>query len=138
MTRLPVGVLLLLSALPAGAADLTVRLENADGTAGQFVVALFDSKEDYMDRPVREARAEIRPDGTGELLFADLAAGTYAISTYHDRNGNDKLDTNFVGVPKEPYAFSNNAGGRFGPPKFDAAAFEIGTDDLTLAIRFPE
>lgn len=138
MTRQLAGLLTLLAALPAAAADLTVELANADGVEGQFVVALFDSKADYMDRPAREARAEIRTDGTGEVTFEDVAAGTYAISAYHDRNGNEKLDTNFVGVPKEPYAFSNNARGRFGPAKFDAAAFEMGAEDLILAIRFPE
>ena len=49
----------------------------------------------------------------------------YAFSFFHDLNNNKKLDTNFLGIPKEPYGFSNNKKGRFGPPKFSEASLEI-------------
>ena len=38
---------------------------------------------------------------------------------------NEKLDTNFFGIPKEQFGFSNNAKGRFGPPSFESASFEL-------------
>ena len=47
-------------------------------------------------------------------------------STYIDENENEKLDTNFFGIPKEQYGFSNNTKA-FGIPKFEAAAFAIDT-----------
>jgi uncharacterized protein (DUF2141 family) len=40
-----------------------------------------------------------------------------------DVNGNQEFDTNFLGLPKEQYGFSNNAMGTFGPPKFEPASF---------------
>jgi uncharacterized protein (DUF2141 family) len=44
---------------------------------------------------------------------------------YVDSNKNEKLDTNFFGIPKEQFGFSNNAKGRFGPPSFESASFEL-------------
>ena len=35
------------------------------------------------------------------------------------------MDNNFFWVPKEQYGFSNNARALFGPPTFEAAAFEL-------------
>ena len=43
-------------------------------------------------------------------MFTDLPAGVYAVSVFHDENMNQKLDKNFVGVPKEEYGASNNRG----------------------------
>ena len=54
---------------------------------------------------------------------------------FHDENENGELDTGFLGIPKEDYAFSNNASGVFGPPSYDKAKFEL-TADLTVEISF--
>ena len=66
--------------------------------------------------------------------FPGLNTGTYAISVFHDENSNGKLDTNFMGIPREGVGASNNAKGHFGPPKFDAAAFRFSGSRLELKI----
>ena len=38
------------------------------------------------------------------------------------------MDTNFVGIPKEPFGFSNNVMGKMSPPKWKDAKFEIAGD----------
>lgn len=53
----------------------------------------------------------------------ELEEGTYMVAFYIDKNDNEKLDTNFLGVPKEQFGFSNDVMGRFGPPSFEAASF---------------
>jgi uncharacterized protein (DUF2141 family) len=55
----------------------------------------------------------------------------------HDRNGNGELDTNFVGIPKEPWAFSNNASGVLGPAKWQQAKFEL-AGETVLNIRMSD
>ena len=57
--------------------------------------------------------------------FSDVPDGTYAISVYHDENGNGKLDSNFLGIPKEGVGASNDAKGHMGPPSFKDAKFPI-------------
>jgi uncharacterized protein (DUF2141 family) len=68
-------------------------------------------------------------------VFANLKAGTYAISTFHDRNSNDTVDKNLFGLPTEKYGFSRDAAGRMGPPSFEAAAFTVGSDDHAIVIN---
>ena len=68
-------------------------------------------------------------------MFAGVIPGKYAISVYHDVNGNQRLDSNMVGIPSEPYGFSRDARGKMGPPSFDDAAFEVGKDNVNLTLR---
>ena len=55
----------------------------------------------------------------------DLPDGTYAIAVIHDIDKNGKLTTNMFGYPSEPYAFSRNAKGNFGPPTFKDASIQL-------------
>lgn len=57
--------------------------------------------------------------------FDTLPTGRYAVALFQDRNGNGELDTNFFGVPVEPYGFSNNVRPRFFQPGFDACSFDL-------------
>jgi uncharacterized protein (DUF2141 family) len=70
--------------------------------------------------------------------FREIAPGRYAVSVYHDENSNGKLDTNFLGIPREGVGASNNARGHMGSPKFDAAAFPFagGRLNLTITINY--
>ena len=60
------------------------------------------------------------------------------LSVFYDRNGNGELDTNFIGIPKEPIALSNNATGKFGPPKYEDAVFTLGLEPRVQEIRITE
>ena len=66
--------------------------------------------------------------------FSAIKPGTYAISAFHDENSNGKLDTNFLGIPREGLGASNDAKGHLGPPKFNAAAFQFSGGRLNLKI----
>jgi len=71
-----------------------------------------------------------------QVIFLEIAAGTYAIALFQDINSDGKLNRTFYGAPTEPYAFSNNVFGRFGPPKFaDVAITVFGGESLGLNIR---
>jgi uncharacterized protein (DUF2141 family) len=94
---------------------------------GTVSAALFDSAEafDKGGRPVRALRIDLSAGEAPEARFDGLAPGKYAARVMHDVNGNGKLDTNPFGMPTEPYGFTNNAKGSFGPAKWDAAAVEV-------------
>ena len=62
---------------------------------------------------------------TAVCLFGDMAPGTYALMAFHDLNSNGKLDTNWMGIPREGVVSSNNAKGRMGPPSFKDASFKV-------------
>ena len=60
-----------------------------------------------------------------QVVFNNLSNGDYALAIYQDLNENDKLDKKKFGIPAEPFAFSNDALRRFGPPYFEQAKFNI-------------
>jgi len=63
-----------------------------------------------------------------------MPQGDYAISLFHDENANGKLDTVMM-IPKEGFGFSRDARVVFGPPRFAAAAFRVGSAPLSQHIR---
>jgi uncharacterized protein (DUF2141 family) len=83
----------------------------------------------------RERRREEVSAGERELRFDALPAGRYAVRAFLDRNGNETLDMNARGIPQEPFAFSNDASARLGPPRIDAAAFTHGEGETHIALR---
>lgn len=70
--------------------------------------------------------------------FQDIPPGTYAIAVIHDENMNGKLDSSWLGIPKEGYGFSNNAKGVVGAPLFSAASFPYDGQnvDLTISLHY--
>ena len=122
--------------LPLHAATLELEVSGLEAKEGAVMVALFNQAEGWLKKPVKGVKAQPTPDGKAVLRFEDLPEGDYAISLYHDVNGNGKMDTNVMGIPTEPYAFSNGAFGSFGPPSFDAARFSVKGDAVhRIAIR---
>ena len=66
--------------------------------------------------------------GTTQVTLTNLPDGKYALAVFHDKNSNNELDTNFIGIPKEPIGFSKAKMKLFGPPSFKDCAFYINND----------
>lgn len=114
---------------------LEVVIAGATPAEGQVVVALFSSPQSYLAEPIAEQMVEVGESGVAIVEFTGLVTGRYAMSAFHDVNENARLDTGFLGIPKERFGFSNDARARFGPAPWDAAAFELSSDrriDVTL------
>jgi uncharacterized protein (DUF2141 family) len=119
---------------------IRVEISGMRNDKGQIVCALFSSAVDFPkngDKAVAHAKAVIS-HGRSVCEFPGVAPGRYAVSVFHDENANGKMDTNFMGIPREGVGASNNARGHFGPPKFDDAAFRYsgGKLDLTITIAY--
>jgi uncharacterized protein (DUF2141 family) len=68
----------------------------------------------------------VRPDGKSTLSIpVALAPGEWAVAVSQDLNNNDKLDKNFLGIPTEPFAFSNNVKPRLSAPRFEECKFTV-------------
>jgi len=113
---------------------LTITIENARSDDGKMVVAL-NTKDTFLKlQPIQSAEVDIK-DGKATVSFENVQPGEYAIMALHDLNGNQSMDFEANGMPKESYGTSNNPRS-FGPPTYDDAKFNVGKEDLTLSIRF--
>ena len=107
--------------------SLKVEVPDIKKMKGSVQICLFDSDENYMKNAVVCEWLEVGSDRI-EHTFNSLTSGNYAVVVIQDLNGNKDLDTNFIGIPKEPYGFSNNPTTTFGPPSFDGASFKVESD----------
>jgi uncharacterized protein (DUF2141 family) len=150
--RSTTGVFFLLAAC-LGVADLVlpqvqapqanlihIQIGELRNNKGQVSCALYSSPDGFpksSEKAIAHVNSAIF-DNQAVCEFSEIAPGTYAISVFHDENSNGKLDTNFMGIPREGVGASNNAKGHLGPPKFAAAAFHFsgGRIDLKITINY--
>lgn len=124
----PLGLIvavLTLGAGPAMASDLTLSLTTR-ASGGRIAVAVFRDAESMRrnEGAVRTAMVA-RTGATTTVTLEGLPPGRYAVAAFHDVDGNGRLSTWPIGLPKEAYGFSRNARAPFGPPTFEAAAFDL-------------
>lgn len=116
--------------------SLKVKVTNIKKGEGMIRIAAYSPEQEFLgDKIVDGVNMEVNEAGFVMAIFDNLPLGTYALSLYHDQNSNGELDANFFGIPKEPYGFSNDARGTFGPPKYTAAQFEFIKDGQQVEIR---
>ena len=115
------------------AADLTVNVDSIAKAQGTIVLGLFDEGTYSGDGAVDGANLKVEGN-TVSVTFEGLEPGEYAVKLYHDVNDDGEMNTNPFGMPTEPFAFSNDAKGRFGPAKWDAAKFSVGADGTVHTI----
>lgn len=94
---------------PAGSQPLTVEVNGLSSNSAPVVVGFYNSAAAFPKPDQYRVRQVMKPAGaTYVRVQAELAPGKWAIVVFQDLNGNGQLDTNGLGQPKEPYAFSNN------------------------------
>ncbi len=114
--------------------QIVVEVVNVPKSNGKISVAIYDSEDSFLkfDQVFSSGSSEAK-SGTTKVLLNNIPDGEYAIALFHDENGNDELDTNWLGIPKEKVAFSNAKMRAFGPPKYIDCAFKV-ENDTKIAI----
>ena len=104
---------------------MRLQFTNINAAKGSIYVAVYDRPEKFLkEQEVRFQKIiPVSAKGELEITLPELPAGNYAISCFHDVNGNGKLDKNLLGIPTEPYGFSNNARPTFRAPNWEEARF---------------
>lgn len=107
--------------------DLTIDVTVSKYNKGSIFLALYNSEETYMKKGYKSAKVAVA-NNKATISIKNIEKGSYAFSMFHDVNSNGKMDKNFMGIPKEPYGFSNDKKGRFGPPDYEKVTFELKKD----------
>jgi uncharacterized protein (DUF2141 family) len=108
--------------------ELKVEIADCKSTKGSLYAQLFNENGDVIAnfiQPMQQKEVQT-------YTFKQLKAGKYALRVFHDKNDNGKLDTSFIGIPKERFGFSNNVMGKLGPPNFEDQLFELSANSTHL------
>jgi uncharacterized protein (DUF2141 family) len=103
--------------------DVTIEINNLSNNKGKVLLEVYNGDKKVIAR----MKGNIEKNSCF-ISVNDLSPGRYAFRYFHDENDNEKLDTNWMGIPKEGFGFSNNALGTFGPPAFEKWIFELEAD----------
>ena len=117
--------------------NIVVHMDNFRNNKGEVRVSLFSSKEGFPDKPKKAFKtisSKIK-NKKSKVTFINIPFGVYAIGILHDENSNLEMDYYWLHIPKEEYGASNNATGRFGPPDFKDAKFELNSTSINVDIK---
>lgn len=131
MNRISTLLIFVLASTSASIAQvmLDISVKNIKALKGSIRVGLFINQNDF---PKKASEGKVVPvsESTVTVTFENLRPRDYAISVIHDENNNGELDKNVIGIPKEGFAFGNNAMGKFGPPFFKKSMVRLGKDPV--------
>lgn len=102
---------------------------------GKVKVLLYANSTDYKKEKVYKELYLTITSSSAIGEFKDIPIGNYGIMVYHDENSNGKMDTNFIGMPKEGIGYSNDAAGKMGPPEFDLVKFGLSKNGIQCIIH---
>ena len=126
---------LLIAAGEPGQLDVTVK--GIKSTKGALLACLWKDKVGFPICGKSKTAVKLRntvTGGTMRVSFRNVAPGNYAVSIEHDEDGDGKLKTNFIGMPKEGVGISNNPGGI---PSFGKALVRVnGNGAITITMRY--
>jgi len=119
----------------AGQATVIVKVTGLRSEKGQVRIAVFNSSEKWLgEQPVYSSTINVGSQSVTWKIY-DVPYGDYGIAVFHDENKNGKLDKNFVGIPLEPYGFSNNVRVTFGPPTWEKSKFVVKGSTTEVSIE---
>jgi len=127
-----------LSSLLASDFTLTVKVNNISDRNGHLRLLVFNEKKGFPNQhgdAYRVLSQKRTSSSTQTFSIQGLPQGTYAITALHDVNSNEKLDTNWIGIPKEPVGVSS-----YTPkmkPSWKKANFEL-TKDQVISIELKQ
>ena len=115
--------------------NLRVVIKNLKSNEGSVYIGVYNQSDlwltedgDFTGQEV--SISELNASG----VFENLPAGRYAVAVYHDENGDDRYNKSWIGLPLEPYGFSNNKQFVVSPPDFEEASVEVQQQDVEIAI----
>jgi len=118
-------------------ASVTITFKGITRPTGMIRGQLFADEASYAGKGGAAPAAQFVLPVSGDsvsTMVTGLAPGRYAVKSFHDVDGDGKMGANPFGIPTEPFAFSNDAKGAFGPAAWADAAFEVVAGDTAHAI----
>ena len=108
---------LLLISSSAFSNEVKIKITNVKANQGKIVMSIHDSKESFKNH-IPDKTLILQASNEEIETTVNLPDGDFAFCLYQDLNNDDTLNSNLVGIPKEPFGFSNY-NGKSAPGNFE-------------------
>jgi len=123
-------VLSLIAVIALSPVTVTVTTETPEGVMN---VQLCNRSTFMTSRCPHQLRREA--DVEMDFVFEEVEPGEWAVMVWRDPESDGQMRTGTFGIPLEPTAMSNNPRAFFGPPRFDDAKLQIGSQPVLVRIQ---
>jgi uncharacterized protein (DUF2141 family) len=119
---------------------LSLKIDQVNPIEGAIRILMFKGKDGFPNDPSKAVytKSVMVKNSVINLEIKGLSYGEYAIAVLHDINLNEKADKSIIGIPTEPFGFSNYPRITFGVPDFEDVAFSINEPQQELEIEMKE
>lgn len=115
--------------------QLAIEIQNIEVVEGYIRIGVFNSEDKFLKKNSTFKNYIIAVESNTEtIVIDDLPKGEYAFILYHDINSDGKMNRKLIGIPKEPFGFSNNVRPKLAKPTFEECKFVL-EDNLELKIK---
>lgn len=119
-----------------GNKPLTVNLTDLKPSASSVIMGIYGTKNKFLDEKDKLKTCKFASSGTTATFEIEgLDYGSIAISLFQDMDGTGKINKNMLGVPTEPYGFSNNFRPSIRAPVFKNCAFAYSATAHSIDIK---
>jgi uncharacterized protein (DUF2141 family) len=117
---------------------LEINIEGLIPEKGTIRIGLYQSAAAFRDEanPNHAKIVSVGKNTTQLIRFEGLSKGEWLVAAYQDVNGNKKIDKNFLGIPTEAYAFSNDVFPKWRSPSFHEAAIKLEKPLESIHLKF--
>jgi len=124
---------------------LTLELSGIKNEQGSILVYIHDNQDSYYsdDNLLTESITFFRKKkikaiaSKMTIVFDDIPAGRYAITSYHDEDDDGRLDRMFIpmGMPSESYGSTNGSVALLSKGSFEEALIEVKEPKTSVAVK---
>jgi uncharacterized protein (DUF2141 family) len=127
--------LMLLTGAVPGQGSIEVEVLGLRNAKGVIHVCVTQSAAHFPDcKGDPSAHSQTISAASPKLRISSLFPGRYAVTLFHDENGNQRLDK-LLGIPREGFGFSRNPVIRFGAPQFDKVGIDVRSGFTRVSVR---
>lgn len=109
-----------------GTEAVTVVVSSLASPTATVKLFFYNTRAGFLKSGQWAFSRAVKPESKrGFSLPVALPKGEWAVAITQDVNNNNKIDKNFIGIPTEPYAFSNNVRPTLAAPDFNACKFLV-------------
>ncbi|WP_299362720.1 DUF2141 domain-containing protein [Winogradskyella sp.] len=116
--------------------QISITISDIKKVEGDLYFLLYDEQDGFpkeKEKALKVGRLSSYDD-SASYTFENVPYGVYAVAFFQDENENGKLDSNLIGIPKEPVGASNMTS--FGKPSYRKCKFELDQPQKSMKLKF--
>ena len=114
--------------------EIKIKITNVKSKEGKVVMSIHSSKESFKNR-IPDKTLILQAANDEIETTVNLPDGDFSFCVYQDVNSDGTLNSNLIGIPKEPFGFSNY-NGKSAPGNFEKHKVTINQDSKLVIQLF--